>query len=383
MFALGTKTKESLTLAVDIGSGSVGIALVHHTDDNATSSVLWTHREYTGINDTVKRPTINVIKTALLNAFLEFDMSGRQSMPEHLSARDIVTTQVLINAPWVLTITKTVTYSQEHSFNVTDNLIQQIIEAAHKETAAAMKELPNADELITIQSKPMTIVANGYQITSWEKATARTLRVDLATSLTHISLLEVIKEMHEKTLPATNLQVHAHTTALYACLRTLHPEITESCLLNITTEATEIAIVRNGTIQYITSIPSGTYTLARKLADKTGSLTEEAYSYLKQPYEDLVSNVTAKNIITAYESDLTVAFKETGDTLTIPRTIYVHIDQAIHEAFLEAITRAAKDSTGLAHAAHYLTGEILGTKQHSSDTAMQVAVLFSTLEREA
>ena len=67
----------------------------------------------------------------------------------------------------------------------------------------------------------------------------------------------------------------------YCVLRQLAPDTTEVCLIDITHEATEIGIVRDGILKYVTHVPFGTFTIARDIASLCKVPNEEALAYLR------------------------------------------------------------------------------------------------------
>ena len=384
MFSSGSyATREHAAILLDIGSGSVGIALLHYDPEASSTTVLWQHREFTGITDTIKQPVAKVIKTALLNAWLEFDSTGRAHLPAHLSSRDITATQVLIGAPWIYTLTKTVTYSQEHSFTITDRLIDELQAAAQADAEQAMQDLANADtetlNLKIIQARPITVVANGYQTTTWENASARTLRIDYLTAISHTTIVDAIEEMHSKIAPKTTLSMHSHMSALYEALRHLHPEFKEIGLVDITTEGTEIGIIRDGVLRHVTAIPQGMYTLAREMSDNSSIPEGETFTYLQKDYEDCTKNAKCKSVIAAYEAALTEAMSKTDDKLLMPKTIYVHSNQPCLTTLQTSIAHALRATTGLTHSVHYLNSEIL-TEPNSTDTSILISKLYYELQ---
>ena len=372
MSYITTASEEKLAIVVDIGSGSVGIGIVHLVP-NTTPEIVWTHREYTTIKETSLQPATKIIKTALLNSFLELDAKGTQFIPNHLTSEDIIDTHVYIHAPWVYTVIKSVTYSQEHSFTITDELIDELTSAAEVNTKETLADLPELASLVVLNATPQAIIANGYRISNWHNLKARTLKLSLNTTLTHQALADMIYEMHEKTIPNTQITVRSHTAAVHDCLQTLHPEMQENCIVTITTEATEIGIVRNGVLQYVTSMPTGTYTLAREIASKANVPTEESYSSLKHSYNKIQKDKNINAAVESYKVQLTKLFLQTGDALHIPKSIYVHCEGSIHELFLRITSEAATASTEITHSVHYLTNDILGGS-HEQDTSFLVAV---------
>ena len=72
-------------------------------------------------------------------------------------------------------------------------------------------------------------------------------------------------------------------------------------------------------------------TLARDIAEALGVPVEETYGYLKiEDFTNYLNNSSSKQqekvaeILAMYQDKLVALFKETGDSLTVPKKIYLH-----------------------------------------------------------
>jgi Tfp pilus assembly PilM family ATPase len=124
---------------------------------------------------------------------------------------------------------------------------------------------------------------------------------------------------------------------LHCVVRDIFKNAFDSCLVNITYEATEIGIVRDGTLQYATHTPFGSFSLAREIADITSVPLLEAFQSLhnETPYafmQNLPESQKAEveKVIEAYTARVADLFHETGDDLSIPKQIFLHADLANH-----------------------------------------------------
>jgi len=170
-------------------------------------------------------------------------------------------------------------------------------------------------------------------------------------------------------LPEAALQEYSFTLPYYYVINSLSTANSNYCLVDITYEATEIGIVRDGVLTYCSHIPFGAMTLARELAETIGVPVMETYGYLKgDDFNNYFKNCAsgqhekATEIITDYQNQLTNLFKETGDSLTLPKRIYLHSNLHTESFFNEQITKAATKSTKLAHATYNVTSELLTKK---------------------
>jgi hypothetical protein len=157
----------------------------------------------------------------------------------------------------------------------------------------------------------------------------------------------------------------------YRVLKDLHPDTSEICLIDITDEATEIGIVRDNILKQTTHVPIGMYTLAREIASACNIPKEDAYTYIKDgTVVQTDKNAAAiEGIFASYESSIAELFSRTGDSLSIPKTLFLHTAKTTEDFFAKRLKEAAKRSTGSTHTVHLFTSELLG------DTAMEDTAL--------
>ena len=215
----------------------------------------------------------------------------------------------------------------------------------------------------------MKIVANGYTINLTDKQQALDLKIIEASAVTQKRLIEAVKEIKSKVLPDASLQEYSFTLPFYYVINSLNPPNSNYCLIDITYEATEIGIVRDGVLTYCSHIAFGAMTLARELADAIGVPVEETYGYLKnEDFDNYLKNCSSKQqekaneILANYQNHLVALFKETGDSLTVPKKIYLHSNLHTESFFDDQITKAANQATKLAHATYNVTSELLTKK---------------------
>jgi hypothetical protein len=135
------------------------------------------------------------------------------------------------------------------------------------------------------------------------------------------------------------------------------------------------------------------FSLTREIAAALSVPLSEVFGYLhtEEPLAFLETVPEAKKkevdkIFDAYIEQITSLFKETGDELSIPKTIALHVDLNSEPLFLSLIEKAAKGCTKSTPAVTLITKEIFkqtydekATKEfftHTSDTALLLSALF-------
>ncbi|HMO78514.1 MAG TPA: hypothetical protein PKD95_04960, partial [Candidatus Paceibacterota bacterium] len=277
--------------------------------------------------------------------------------------------------PWSYTVTKTIAYQNEEEFMVSKSLVDELLRTAHLKVEEELQEKAKINDLgleILVKSI-MKIVANGYAINLTDKQRANDLKIIEASAVAQKRLIEAVKEIKNKVLPEASLKKYSFTLPYYYVINSLNPANSSYCLVDITYEATEIGIVREGVLTYCSHIAVGTMSLAREIAEILSVPIQETFGYLKsEGLDDYLKNCSANQqdkvneIFAKYQDQLTTLFKETGDSLTVPKKIYLHSNLNTESFFNEQITKAANQSTKLAHATYNVTSELL-TKMYPKE----------------
>ncbi len=378
-------------LIVDIGSGSVGLAIAVSTRGDARPTVIWTHREYSLIKDIDATTwSLREINTAIINAFLKFSSDGLRSLREHPEKLTLDTLQLTICAPWTYTITKTINYSEPTPFIITDSLIEELADTANKKAMESALEhsMLTSSGLATIETRTIGIMANEYVLEHFDDVKTKELTLMELTAMTHQRIIETIEEVRSKILPRATLVTHSFMAIYYDYMRRSYPDTAECCLVDVTSEATEIGIIRDNILRHTTHAPQGAYTLAREIAALSKIPKEEAYAYLRGGDAFVLSKLSdtkqaeLKVIIETYEEKISELLKQTGDTLAVPKTIYLHCEADSEAFFIEHIRNAAYKATGIAHSIHPVTSTFLDGASVSYDTAILLSAAYLHAHRE-
>lgn len=380
----------------DIGSGSVLTAIVHSKQSNPHPSVVWSHREHVPLRNIESLEQVSKsVMTALINAAMELDSNGRKVLAQYNSSAKISEIQTIISAPWSHTVTKTINYTQEEPFTINTALIAELIKTAEGKIAQELKTDETLDHLglSTVATATMDMHANGYRVSQPQGGQATQFSITRANVAVQKYINIALSETIERIFPSCSQRSLSFMLMAYNVIQDLLPRACEIGIVDVTYEATELGIVRDGALEHSTHTPFGSFSLARELSAVLDVPLSEAFGYLhsEQPLAFLSGLSKAKKseveiVFDAYVDKIAALFKETGDELSIPKTIVLHADLHSEPLFLHLVEKAAKRSTKSAPVITLITQEILkltfddkATKEfltRSSDTALLLAALF-------
>ncbi len=398
MGLLGSKNSHhNYGAIIDIGSGSVLVAIVASDKFKPHPEIIWSKREYAPLKQiqSISESAKNVM-ASLLSALMLLDSEGRAVLQKKTGKSKLLQTQITIAAPWSYTITKNISYHHEEPFSVSNELIEELLRTAHKKIKEELEanERANSLGLSIISRKIIGLIANGYPIKLATNQKAKTLQIIEANAIAQEYLVNAINDIKEKVLPDTHVSLYSFILLFYYLMRDFSPELNDYCLVDITYEATELGVVRNGTLNYSTHTPFGSFSLAREIASVLKVPLEEAFGYLKQEDPEIFfSNYSAtqqkeiKEIITNYQNHLVDLFHETGDSLAIPKKIFLHGNLYTETFFKKHVAESAKLATKGSHAIYTASTELVAkfyTKEEkdllladqTQDTAMLISAQF-------
>ena len=361
-------TEPRFIALLDIGSASVtGTILFSPHHDEPT--VVWSTQEQILLKQITSRGnTGKHLISALMNVVLELGQDGLQALRADHPRAKIERLQVSVAAPWSYTITKQARYEKEQSFQFTNTLYEDLIHKLEQTVTEELHEHEVSDHLgLTVASRTITsILANGYQVAAPHRQPIESLYLSLSNTVIQNYLDEAIRDAHNKVVPQSELQISSFILLLYYVIQELHQEMQEYCIINQTMEATELGIVRNGELVYSTHEPYGIVTLGRDLSEPFGVSLEEVYGFIQagdftHRYEKLSTEKQAAvdSILATYHATISELLKQTGDSFTIPKTIYIHTASCTYDFFAEHVEAGATSATGLHHIVHNIDQEVL------------------------
>jgi len=377
-------------VVIDVGSGSVGVAVVVSRNIEEQLDVVWSYREYVIIRDRHdSNDSLRDINTALVNTLLELGSYGLKALHTYDADARVRIVQVAFCAPWAYTVTKTINYEDEHPFKIDNNMLSDLIKTAKQQAS----ETKINDTLIAdlglriVTEDTLNVQVNGYTVKDPIGKEGRTLSISHISAVVQEKVLVTLEESLDKIIPKAQREIYSFMYLYYRTLDNLHPDTSEICIIDVTNEATEVGIIRDNILKHTSYIPFGIYSLAREIAAVCDIPKEEAYSYIKNG-RAIDSGAFSKqkmndvqHVFEKYEDRVAELFLQTGDTLSIPKTLFLHASKETEDFFVEHLMKAAKKATTSHHTVHRFTSELLGGKAIEDTALAMSAFTFHMRER--
>jgi hypothetical protein len=347
-----TKERQSTAVIFDIGSGSVGAALVQiEADQNLKPRLLYNTRipiSYQHI------PNFETLTKSMLATLLDITLCLQtEGIPllqdNNAHKKDQAVDYVLFTfaSPWCATQAKVFTISNKRPFEVTHNMVDELVEKEIKAFDSSRKEtIEGDDKLILIDKQIIHSTLNGYSTASPYGRTAR--KADF-----HLVLSVIPKNVYDKTGEVVNQLLNGragnyNTFAItsFTAIRDIAHDTESFVLVDIGAEVTDISSVHKSALKNLGSFPQGKHFVYRRLSKKLGATPAEIPSILKSFFNETsdtkqtlkISAVLAEigeEWVALFEKTL----KEVYENTPLPPHLFLTTDNDLIEWFTDVLKR--------------------------------------------
>lgn len=316
-------------LVVDVGSGSIGTALVR-LEKGSTPFILGTSREVIPFQEKLNvQRFVTLMQDSLIHATDAVMKANKNIVP------DVV--MFGLASPWNTSQTRLVHLDQPEDFLVTEKGLRQIIEKEGGLFTSAPFDPNGPKELmknVLIESRAMQVKLNGYEVATPVGRKARELDIALYLSV----MPERIKESFETTVlklwPHAELRFHSFMYAAFNAVRDTFAESASFIVVDVAGEVTDVALVRDNVLLESLSFPLGYHAITRmtmrELGLQNAAAETEVHLYLegKSDGERTVAmeQIFAK-VIREWKLLFVGALTQLSEQYPIPHIIYHFVDE--------------------------------------------------------
>jgi hypothetical protein len=340
-FLFETKQRDRTIAVFDIGSGSIGGALVRiPADKNKIPVIMKTER--TDIKDR-KSFDFSMFLKDMISA-----MSSTANSLYHQKAGAPEEIFCVMASPWYLSETRVIKLSREKPFTFTRRLAGELIQKEVTSLTETYKNkygnLDSAPELI--EQHTMSVSLNGYAVDDPLGKKCNFLEMNMVISLVPKLCLDKMKEALSKIFHSTKVQFSSFTLATYLAVRDKYIIPDSYLLLDVSGEVTDVGIVTKGVLKSVLSFPFGKKTFFKFMCTKLEIELRDAeelfrlysdnnlHSELKEKVEPLFKSI---------ENSWGEAFKQCISTLPrtliLPDTVFLTADNDIKKWFAEVLRK--------------------------------------------
>jgi len=339
-FLFGKNKKEKLIVIFDIGSDSVGGAIVKIKNNQEIPEIVKSIRSEILFSQDVD---LDVLLKNMIKSLSEVAKSLHDSKMG--SIKDIF---CVMASPWYLSENRLVKMSKEHSFVFTEKIANDLI---HKEiiniTENYKKEYSNKDNnLELMEYHVMNVSLNGYDIDSPVGVKTRSVEMNMMASLSSKSCLDEIRKTLSKIFHGVPISFSSFMMSSYLAVRDKYISPDSYLILDIGGEITEVGIVSKGVLMSSLSFPFGKKNFYRYMCTKLDLELRDAKELLNLYITGSLSEkrkASTAPLFLSIEKSWGEAFRQCVNalphTLALPNVIFLIADPDIKPWFAETIKK--------------------------------------------
>ena len=336
---LFSSKKDKLVAIFDIGSGSVGGALVRIPSDNKSLPVIIKSTR----TDIVTRKELD-FNLFLKDMILALGFASRNLYQSKLGAPDEIV--CVLASPWYISETRQIKMSKEHSFTFTKNIVNELIEKEMSSLQSIYQnkygDIKSAPEII--EHPIVGISLNGYQVEDPMGKKTRSIEMNMIISLSPKLCLDKIKETISKSFHNTPISFSSFMASSYLSVRDRYMNHDSYLLVDIGGEITDIAIISKGILKDSLSFPYGRKSLFRDISNKLKIELRDVKEILNLFNKGVLSEKEERRLVPvllSIEEKWGKSFRECISTLprtlTLPSVMFLTIDADVKDWFVKVI----------------------------------------------
>lgn len=273
----GQNKRRNISLIFDVGSSSVGGAIVHY-GKNSLPEILFTARkdielrsdfDFESFFNSMLR-SLEVVAVDVLSSLSNsvegvagsLEDSGRRVLGRRAQGK-IRNVYCVFSLPWYKPIVEDIHHDAEKNRVVTSEMILQMMkEAANK----AKESFVTPEAIGVLEEKVLEYRLNGYRLDGPTYSNARTIDLKLYLSLVSKATMRSVRAPIKKVLPFRKIDSFSFLMVFFSVMRDMYPDKNTFVAFNVRGEVSELSIIEDDILMKTVSVPRGKSTLIREIA---------------------------------------------------------------------------------------------------------------------
>lgn len=339
----GQKQNEALTLLVDIGSASVGAALVT-IEKGGAPHIVASIREDISFQEVLSSARFLLSMNKALDKVLK-DLQEKTKATGN--PKNFFCT---LSSPWFILKTRELKIVKDEEFEVTEHSLGKFIDEDILKLKDELKDTLPPEDVRIIEKKIIHIKLNGYEIKNPYKQKTSRMEMTVTVGVSSGKVIQSIERKINNFFHAKSVHFGAFPVAAFSAIRDIFPTENRFLFLDITGEATDVSRVENDLLTRTVSFPRGKNFFIREISARLRTVHEEAttlFSMFLRGELDATRHAEVSKIVETAEAEWLTRFEKAITTLAEngapPRKIFFTTDAEISSRFLSLISKAKSD----------------------------------------
>jgi cell division ATPase FtsA len=340
-FIFSNKKNERIVAVFDIGSGSVGGAIVRiPTSGKGVPLIL------KSVRTDIKSSKEKIINFDVLMKEMLVTLGATANSLYNYKAGAPSEIYCTMASPWYLSETRVIKVKKEKPFIFSKRLASELIQKEIINLKEVYKDKYNNVESQpeVIEQHTMSVSLNGYHVNDPIGKKCNFFEINMIISLFPKLYLNKIRETLSRTFHHTDVMFSTFTVSTYLAIRDKYIKSDSYLILDISGEMTDVGIVTEGVLKSILSFPYGKKTFLRNMCSEMKIEPRDAKELFKLYTENNLS-LEIKNKIDPVFDFLKNSWGEffkkcinkLPKTLILPNIIFLTSDNDISKLFVNLL----------------------------------------------
>lgn len=389
--------KETLVVLLDIGSASVGGALVVLRDE-ALPEIVYTTRQQMVVHRQMQIERLvalmgdtfqSVLDDLSKNGVKHLTFTKRGSLRPHSA-------YCTFSSPWHVSQVSTMALHEDEPFLVTEHLLQELItqEVANvRQRHGLFDDLEDAsNNMMLIEKKVTNLKVNGYHVSHFDEQLVTMVDMLLYTSFLPEDIMSLIEREVKNSFGLKKVHMSSYILSFFTMMRNMWHDEEDFLLIDVSGEVTEISLVKDGALFETISFPLGSNGMMRSLAHDLDTSIEEVRSLLSMHSAGTSDEATTARVEAAlvaveemWRTSARTVLHTLSDGIFLPHRVFVTAHQPIASrvvGMLEDVNFLEKRHTESPFVPTLITSELLKNfmtlrKDVKKDPFLMLETLFA------
>ena len=366
MFFEQKKTAAQTVLVVDVGSGSIGAALVSVSKNVAPKLTFSARLPITLPNESEPSRSLMVVTATL------------ESIMKTVAAEHVVVhkTQIIFSSPWYVSQTKIIKTDYNSPTLITHHIIDQLTKKAESQFLEESKSDGEVVEKRIIRTR-----LNGYETPNPYNKKAKNVEIAFFSSLVARDVLESVRRVIGKYFHVRNSKASVFSLVAFSAISRILPNERDFLIVDVRGEVTDVSLVTEGALIKSSSFPQGKNTLIQAVMKGSGQSVAAALSLLSTALHDGSELATQADIFKftgAFKQAWLQAYTKILQEMPNMPTVFLMADSDI-EVFFENILNEIKNNSNLRQLKHLNLKDYLEKTSVQTDPFLALESIFATM----
>ncbi len=270
-FSLFGQQRKKIIVLIDIGSTSISAAYVGV--DNASKDIrpiiYYSTRSLISLRDNIT--PAGAVADALTKATKDLLITGAPALARATNQTIYIDKIVIsIAAPWQEVRVQTQQKIEKKSFRFTKSVMDDMVASVFSQLARGR---------VITNSMVVSISLNGYPVNNPFNVKTKEAKIVVLGSYVAKEIADCVTDIVTQAFHTDALEITAFAPIAYAVLRSLYPREQDILIIDITGEATDVVIAKNGVLTDIVNTKRGLNVLRKNAQDAGIRTTEPSESF--------------------------------------------------------------------------------------------------------